>query len=365
MKVIKGTFETAKIFTDKVDKTTLQQVKKLLEQPWTEDLKIRIMPDCHAGKGCTIGTTMTIKDKIVPNLVGVDIGCGMTWTKLGNIEVDFPDFDRFIRNNIPAGFNVHQRRRSDDKLKHLHCLTAINLDRALKSIGTLGGGNHFIEIDHDDERNKYLVVHSGSRHLGKQVADYYQKIAYNSLRKKRTISRDLAYLEGDSFDHYLHDMQIAQQYASNNRCAIINKLLEKYFKIELESVTIAETIHNYIDMEQQILRKGAISAKRGEIVLIPLNMRDGSLICRGKGNPDWNYSAPHGAGRIMSRRQAKKRLDMNDFLESMAGIFSTSIRKSTLDEAPMVYKPMEEILKNIGDTVDVIKKLIPLYNFKA
>ncbi len=365
MKNLKGSFGTARIFTDKVDNTTISQVKELLEQDWTKGLKIRIMPDCHAGKGCTIGTTMTIEDKIVPNLVGVDIGCGMAMAKLGKTNINFEQLDDFIHRNIPAGFNIHSSRKKFDPLYDLHCLEKINQDRALKSVGTLGGGNHFIEVNKDDDDQFYLVVHSGSRNPGKQIADHYQKLAYNILKKSGQVKRDLAYLQNKDFDDYLDDMAIAQQYASTNRFTMLNNLLKNFLQIDPASVSISETIHNYIDMKNMILRKGAISAQKGEEVLIPMNMRDGSLICVGKGNRDWNYSAPHGAGRIMSRRQAKKRLNLKDFKDSMAGIYTTSIRKSTLDEAPMVYKSMDEILEYIEPAVTVKKIIKPLYNFKG
>jgi len=387
---LKGTFGKARVFTDNVEKECIKQVKELLEQHWISDLKIRIMPDCHAGKGCTIGTTMTIKDKIVPNLVGVDIGCGMTMAKLGKVSIQPDQLDKFIHKYIPAGFNIHDKRRKYHQLYDLKCLEYINQDRALKSVGTLGSGNHFIEVNKDDEDNFYLVVHSGSRHLGLQIANYYQKLAYNTLVKNYNIKnkiindfkkkgkhkkilseikelnfpkKELAYLEKRDFHNYLHDMEIAQKYASSNRRSILQNILNNFLKIE--PLQITETIHNYIDMNNKILRKGAISAQSNEEVLIPMNMRDGSLICFGIGNPDWNFSAPHGAGRIMSRTQAKKILNLQEFKNTMEGIFTTSGRKNTLDEAPMVYKPMKEIISNIKETVDIKKIIKPIYNFKA
>ncbi|MBN2280179.1 MAG: RtcB family protein [Candidatus Marinimicrobia bacterium] len=387
---LKGTFGKARIFTNHAEKECILQVKELLEQNWVTDLKIRIMPDCHAGLGCTIGTTMTINDKIVPNLVGVDIGCGMTMAKLGKISFAPEKLDQFIRKNIPAGFDIHDKRTEYPTLYDLNCLDFINQDRALKSIGTLGSGNHFIEVNKDDEDNFYLVIHSGSRHLGKQIAEYYQELAYqvllknhpaktrliNDLKKKgkqqkiqqhlkqlQLPKKDLAYLEKTAFSNYLHDMAIAQQYATSNRKAMMQKILNDF--LVAHPLKITETIHNYIDLETKILRKGAISAQSGEEVLIPMNMRDGSLICLGKGNADWNFSAPHGAGRTMSRTQAKKIVNLQEFRDAMVGIYTTSVSKSTLDEAPRVYKPMEEIVENIQDTVTIKKIIKPVYNFKA
>jgi RNA-splicing ligase RtcB len=369
---LKGTYGKARIFTDRIEKECIRQIKELLEQDWTRESKIRIMPDCHAGKGCTIGTTITITDKIVPNLVGVDIGCGMTMAKLGKREIKFELLDTFIHNAIPAGFNIHSHAQPYSPINQLKCLEFVNRDRALKSIGTLGGGNHFIEVNKDDEDQIYLVVHSGSRHLGKQIADFYQKLAYTTLIKHQRkaaknviIKKDLSYLKGQDFQDYIQDMEIAQKYASVNRLSILHQILNNFFNIPMETNEITETIHNYIDTTHFILRKGAISAQKGEKVLIPMNMRDGSLICVGKGNRDWNFSAPHGAGRLMSRTEAKKRLNLMEFKESMSGIFTTSVKKSTLDEAPMVYKPMAEILTNIRDTVEVKKIIKPLYNFKG
>jgi RNA-splicing ligase RtcB len=324
------------------------------------------MPDVHAGMGCTIGTTMTIAGKIVPNLVGVDIGCGMETVLLKDKRIEPGQLDKTIRQYVPSGFDIrpvpHHFNDGID-LTALRCAKHADLNRAVLSIGTLGGGNHFIELDSDDDGQLYLVVHSGSRNLGKQVCDYYQNAAAEILqRTAKGADRVLAYLEGQPFDDYLHDMAIIQRYADLNRKAIV-KELEKRVKFKIaEQFT---TIHNYIDLESMILRKGAISARKGERVLIPMNMRDGSLICVGKGNGDWNFSAPHGAGRIMSRTAARQNITLSQYEKSMRGIYSSTVNRNTIDEAPFAYKPMEEIVANIGDTVDLIKTIKPLYNFKA
>lgn len=389
-----GRYNTAKIFTDNIEESALEQIENLLNQEFVKGSKIRIMPDVHAGAGCTIGTTMTITDKIVPNLVGVDIGCGMETVKIKNSHIELQKLDTIIHGNIPAGFEIRRTPHPYNEkidLQQLRCLKHVNLKRATLSIGTLGGGNHFIEIGEDEDKNLYLVVHSGSRNLGKQVAEYYQRTAARDLKRKHKealknarkykingdaekekeeikkatlydVSRSLAFVEGTLFDDYIHDMELVQKYADLNRQAMSKEIIKRMkFKVE-ESFT---TTHNYIDMETMILRKGAISAKKGEKMLIPINMRDGSLICVGKGNDDWNQSAPHGAGRIMSRRAAKQAINMKDFKESMKGVYSTTINRSTIDEAPFAYKPMEEIIDNIGETAEVLKHLKPIYNFKA
>lgn len=389
-----GKYNTAKVFTDNVEQEAISQIITLLNQSFTEGSTIRIMPDTHAGAGCTIGTTMTITDKIVPNLVGVDIGCGMETVVLENSHVELQRLDKVIHEYIPAGFDTRSAPHdflNKIELCDLRIAKHVNLKRAGLSIGTLGGGNHFIELDRDNEGTLYLVIHSGSRNLGMQVAQYYQRAAVKDLNEKlraapafiaelkaqgreteiqaelkklntRRISNNLAYTEGALFDDYLHDMEIVQQYATLNRLAMVQEIV-KHMKFKVrEQFT---TIHNYIDLKSMILRKGAISANEGERVLIPINMRDGSLICVGKGNPDWNYSAPHGAGRLMSRSAAKAAFTLKEFKESMNGIYSSTVNKSTIDEAPFAYKPMEEIVSNIGDTVDIVKTITPLYNFKA
>lgn len=402
---LKGKYNTAKIFTDVVDKKSIDQVKLLLDQEFVTGSKIRMMPDIHAGAGCTIGTTMTITNKIVPNLVGVDIGCGMHVTKLGVKEpdMDFEKLDRVIRKYIPAGFNVRESAHPYIEYTHineLYCYHTTNLDiyRAKRSLGTLGGGNHFIEVDKDDEGYLYLVVHSGSRHLGVEVANYYQDWAYDSLKQnfknerrylvdklkaagrecdisselaklKFDTPKDLCWIGGHLFDSYIHDMKIVQEYARWNRNAITDTICNHmgwYPEIfDFYTIDNFHTIHNYIDTDNMILRKGAVSAMDGEMLLIPINMRDGSLLCVGKGNPDWNYSAPHGAGRLFSRSAAKKEFSLKQYEESMADIYTTSVNFDTLDECPMAYKSMEDIVNNIGDTVDILKVIKPIYNFKA
>ena len=391
---IKGKYNTAKVFTDNVDETSREQILTLCNQLFTKGSFIRLMPDVHAGAGCTIGTTMTIKDKIVPNLVGVDIGCGMETVVLRDESVELQKLDKAIRRLIPSGFETrtsqHKYMKEID-LSKLRCVAHVNLKRAELSIGTLGGGNHFIELGRDDDGRLYLVVHSGSRNLGKQVAEYYQEAAVKDLQSKskkataliaelkrqgseaqiqaelrkidvhKTI-RSLAFCEGALFDNYLHDMDIVQRYADWNRRAIVSEIAEEMkFKADDQFTTA----HNYIDIGSMILRKGAISAQKGERVLIPMNMRDGSLICMGKGNPDWNYSAPHGAGRLMSRTAAKQNITLTQFEKSMEGIYSSTVNKKTIDEAPFAYKPMEEIIANIDGTADIVKIVKPLFNFKA
>jgi tRNA-splicing ligase RtcB len=368
---IKGMYNTAKVFTHNLESQAKAQITELCDQEFVAGSCIRIMPDAHAGAGCVIGTTMTITDKVVPNLVGVDIGCGMETIKLKQKEVDFKKLDQVIHDFIPAGFDIRKREHkyaAKADLNKLVCLKHVSLERARLSIGTLGGGNHFIEVNKDKNGSLYLVVHSGSRHLGKQVADYYQKLAYkeltggNNKHNYAKIKKQLAYLQGASFNHYLHDMKIVQQYAVLNRKAIVDEIINKMgFEIE-ERFT---TIHNYIDLDNMILRKGAISAQKGEKVLIPINMRDGCLICQGKGNKDWNYSAPHGAGRIMSRKKAKEVISLSEFKKTMKGIYTSTVNKSTLDECALAYKPMEEIMSNIRATVDILDIIKPVYNFKS
>lgn len=414
---LKGKYATAKVFTDNTEDTAKEQILTLLDQPFVQGERIRIMPDVHAGKGCTIGTTMTLRNrKVVPNMVGVDIGCGMLCVPLYAPIENLAVFDTIVRRKVPAGFDVHSSGRINPNIirLHLYCQDAIDAERAARSLGTLGGGNHFIELceSQNEDHQQYLVIHSGSRHLGVEVARYYQEAACRSLFERRKTERaklihflkkveadkyisaslslfdvmtdfdkDLAYCEGRLFDDYLHDMRYAQQYAALNRREIARVILEEYYmslpvlffhdpvRISLDEAF--DTVHNYIDTGPRdvasvpVLRKGACSAQSGERLLIPMNMRDGSLICRGKGNPDWNYSAPHGAGRIMSRAQARATLSMEDYREQMKNVFSTSVTEDTIDEAPGAYKPMDEILRYIGDTVEVESILKPIYNFKA
>ncbi|NSW91317.1 MAG: RtcB family protein [Firmicutes bacterium] len=359
---IKGKYNIAKVFTDNIETEAESQIMELCNQEFVKGSVIRIMPDVHAGIGCTIGTTMTIEGKVVPNLVGVDIGCGMEVIKLGQKEIDLEKLDRLIHNFIPSGFSIRKTPHSYLKyvqIDRLICKDHVDMQRARLSIGTLGGGNHFIEVNKSKDSSLYFVVHSGSRHLGKQVCEHYQRLASKS---QPHLPRQLAYLEGENFNSYLHDMKLVQEYAVYNRKAIVDEIVTKMeFDVE-EQFT---TIHNYINLNDMILRKGAISACKGEKVLIPINMRDGSLICIGKGNKDWNYSAPHGAGRIMSRRKAKETISLNEFKETMKGIFSTTVSRETLDECALAYKPMEEIIENIQDTVEILDIIRPIYNFKA
>ena len=391
---IKGKYNEAKIFTDLADSASLAQVQELCNQEFTAGSRIRLMPDIHAGAGCTIGTTMTIRDKVVPNLVGVDIGCGMETVRLRESRMEMQKLDRLIREKIPSGFEIRKephRYAEEIDLSELACAAHVNLPRAEKSIGTLGGGNHFIEIDRDDEGNLYLVVHSGSRHLGVEVAKYYQEEGYKVLNRsddemidrmkaegrqkeirkerkklkntKRTdIPKALAYVSGELFDRYIHDMKIVQRFAALNRQAMTDEILRG---MKLHAEERFTTIHNYIDTDSMILRKGAVSSQKGEQLLIPVNMRDGSLICVGKGNEDWNCSAPHGAGRLMSRSEAKQSFTVSEFKKQMENVYTTSVNRETLDECPMAYKGMENILDNIGPTADVVRIIRPIYNFKA
>ena len=362
---LKGKYNTAKIFTDALENAAEGQIKKLLDQDFTSGSQIRIMPDVHAGAGCTIGTTMTITDKVVPNLVGVDIGCGMETVKLKNKRINLPELDSFIHNNIPAGFDIRDSAHkyiNDARLYELKCAEHINIQRGELSLGTLGGGNHFIEIDKDDDGSLYLIVHSGSRNIGLQAAQFYQDAAFKSFGRESDIPYEFAYCEDDLLNDYLHDMAIMQEFADLNRRAITDSILKGCKLKEEDRFT---TIHNYIDLEFGILRKGSVSAQKDEILLIPINMRDGTLICRGLGNADWNYSAPHGAGRLMSRREVKDTFTVSAYKKEMAGIYSSTINAETLDECPMAYKSLDEILSQITPTVEVIKQIKPVYNFKA
>ena len=395
---IQGKYNSAKIFTQVVDDASLAQVKLLCDQSFTAGSRIRLMPDIHAGAGCTIGTTMTITDRVVPNLVGVDIGCGMETVRLRETRLELQKLDKLIQAQIPSGFDIratpHPYLEQID-LSSLCCARHVDLRRAERSIGTLGGGNHFIEVDRDEEGALYLVVHSGSRHLGVEVAKYYQEAGYKALsspdkadvdaliarlkaegreqdiqqelsRLKASASTDipraLAYVSGELFTQYIHDMKLVQQFAALNRQAMVREIV-RGMKLHIEEQFT--TIHNYIDTDQMILRKGAVSAAAGERLLIPINMRDGSLLCRGKGNPDWNFSAPHGAGRLMSRAQARQSFTVSAFKKEMADIYTTTVGKATLDECPMAYKDMKDILDNIGPTAEVEKIIRPIYNFKA
>ena len=393
-----GKYNTALCYTDILESAAYGQILAVCNEEAFADSKIRIMPDVHAGMGCTIGTTMTVTDKVVPGMVGVDIGCGMETVKIKEKEVDFEKLDALIRSEIPCGRAVRTIPHSLNKqinLKELHCAEAVDIPYAKKSLGTLGGGNHFIELDKDNEGNIYLVVHSGSRHLGCEVARIYQQEGHRAmwggahyqvvetieklkaqgrhkeieetirnLRKERrtNLPKDLAYVEGRLFADYIHDMKIVQHFATLNRKAMTDIIIEGM------GFTVAEhftTIHNYIDTDSMILRKGAVSAKAGEKLLIPINMRDGSLICIGKGNEEWNCSAPHGAGRLMSRSAATQSLSMEEYKAQMSGIYTTCVSEDTLDESPMAYKSMENIVSNITPTADILCRITPIYNFKS
>ncbi|MCL2674952.1 MAG: RtcB family protein [Defluviitaleaceae bacterium] len=368
MITINGKHNTSICYTSNLEEKAREQIQTVCDQEAFADCKIRIMPDVHAGMGCTIGTTMTITDKIVPGMVGVDIGCGMETVRIDALELDFDRLDEIIHKLIPAGFSVRNnphRLVDGIDLSALRCAQHVKLDRAYKSIGTLGGGNHFIEVCKADSGELYIVVHSGSRHLGNEVAEYYQAAGYNALDSgghMRDLPKDLAYVEGALFDDYVHDMKIIQRFAVLNRKAMMDVILVGMRLSALEEFT---TIHNYIDTDSMILRKGAVSAALGEKLLIPINMRDGSLICVGKGNPDWNYSAPHGAGRLMSRNAAFKELSMHEYEAEMSNVYSTCVVPDTLDESPMAYKPIDEIISQITPTVDIMAQIKPLYNFKA
>lgn len=402
---LRGKNNIAKVFTDNIESEAISQIIQLLNQDFLEGAKVRIMPDCHSGAGCVIGFTADIGEKVIPNLVGVDIGCGMLTVKLGQVDIDLAQLDDVINKNIPAGFNMHKEKVVNfDDIQDLYCYKELkDISRIEKSIGTLGGGNHFIELNVDSKGNKYLVIHSGSRNLGHQVATHYQKIAielqrgkedyyvkkdeiiktYKAQGKKKEIQealielkkeydrlqpkypKELCFLTGKYRKEYLHDMKICQKYANLNRETMVNIVLKKIFNKSLDKFEHFHTIHNYINFEDNIIRKGAISAYEGEKVLIPINMRDGSILAVGKGNSDWNYSAPHGAGRLMSRSKAKESISLDEFKKSMEGIYTTSVSESTIDESPMAYKPLESILNNIGDTVEVLEVIRPMYNFKA
>lgn len=397
-----GKYASAKIFTNDYDERSYQQIKEFCDSPAAAGNKVRIMPDVHAGAGCVIGFTAEYTDKIVPHVIGVDIGCGMLVMDLGWKDIDLDELDRLIRERIPAGFNIHDEpTMSAGILDWLSCRDKLhNIDRIERSVGTLGGGNHFIELDVDDEGRKYLVIHTGSRNLGKQVADYYQDLAISNLKGKNKTAEEkkelirklsaegrqkdiaealkaiqcdssedipdhLCYLEDQDMRDYLGDMRLCQYIASQNRTKILLSILGGLSLLNIYQDSSAfETIHNYID-SCGIIRKGAVSAKAGEKLLIPLNMRDGSLICIGKGNPDWNFSAPHGAGRLYSRKKARETFSVEEYRKQMNGIFTTSADASTLDECPMAYKPADEIVEAIGPTAEIVKRIRPIYNFKA
>ena len=395
---IKGTFATAVCFAKTIEDTAAEQIRAMCNTPVTEGSKVRIMPDVHAGKGCTIGTTMTIHGRVVPNVVGVDIGCGMCTVKLNTKEVDFEKVDE-AAHFIPSSMNVWDAPMESFPLEKLRCYAQLKHTKRLAcSLGTLGGGNHFIEIERASDGTCYLVIHSGSRNLGKQVAELYQQLAidWHEGKPKLTVDREtliadmksqgrhkeiqkalnaldkptcerqvpvaLCWLEGEYLADYLHDVEICQQFARRSRELMAQIILERTGMTDQDGF---HTIHNYIDTTEMILRKGAIAAHKGEKVLIPINMRDGSILAIGRGNPDWNYSAPHGAGRVMSRAAARNQLTMDEYKASMEGIYTTSVNTNTLDEAPMAYKSLDEIVDVVRDSVDIIDIMKPIYNFKA
>lgn len=397
---IKGKVNTAICYAAVVEEEAIEQIRRMCDYEFTEHAKIRIMPDVHAGKGCTIGTTMTIHDKVVPNIVGVDIGCGMYTVELGKIDIDFKRVDE-AAHFIPSGREVWEGRMERFDLTGLRCYRNLKQTRRLeRSLGTLGGGNHFIEIDVASDGTKYLVIHSGSRNLGKQVAEYYQSLAIDLnvgkedyfmkrealirtykeqgrrseiqkalkamekewMAKEPTLPADLCYLYGNYMEDYLYDVEICQHFARRSRERMAEIILER---TGMTALSAFHTIHNYINTREMILRKGAIAAHEEELVLIPINMRDGSVLARGKGNPEWNYSAPHGAGRIMSRAKARETLDLEAYKKTMEGIYTTSVNEATIDEAPMAYKSLEDIIDVIRESVEVIDILKPVYNFKA
>lgn len=405
MKTVNGRYARAVVYTDNIEDIALEQITRLCSQPFAQGAKIRIMPDVHAGKGCVIGFTANLGEMVIPSIVGVDIGCGMFTVELGKADIDFARLDDLIRRRVPSGRNVHEGRMTRfPQLLELHCYRELKDARRIeRSIGTLGGGNHFIEIDADEDGGKYLVIHTGSRNLGKQVAEIYQTLAFDlrtgkdklferqqqiideykaqgrkseiqaaikALRQSfvgigTDIPRELCYLTGGYRARYLDDMRICQRFACLNRLAIAQTIVNGLFGKNVEDFPHFETIHNYIDHDENIVRKGAVSAKAGERLIIPINMRDGSLICVGKGNPEWNCSAPHGAGRICSRAAAKESFTLEEFMRSMEGVYTTSVNASTIDECPMAYKGMDEILANISPTARVERIIKPLYNFKA
>lgn len=412
---LKGKYGIAKVFTDVIEDSAISQIIGLLNQSFIKDCKVRIMPDVHMGNGACVGFTANLGDKVIPNLVGVDIGCGVLTIPLGPVNIDYKRFDKILRENVAFGFEVNSKQKKKfDKLEDMYCFNNVvkhQYDKVLKAIGSLGGGNHFCEIDEDNEGNKYLMIHCGSRRLGLDICKHYQNKAgkaedknnintlINDLKasgreseiqkaileyksKRDKIPNNLLYLIGKDKDEYLHDMRICQEYAALNRFTIAEELLKNYFndcqvqlstggKLKIKQkgkynikTEWFDTIHNYIG-DDNIIRKGAVSAYEGQKLIVPINMRDGALICMGKGNKDWNFSCPHGAGRILSRGKAKEILELSEYSQQMQGIYSTCINESTIDEAPMAYKRIEDIINNIGDTVDIINIIKPRYNFKA
>lgn len=390
----KGTYGNAKVFTDNIDEGTISDIYKILNSPVSKDANVRFMPDIHKGASCPIGTTMKITDKVIPYFIGVDINCGMLCQELKESHVELTKLDKIIHQNVPSGFSSREsaHKFADEiDLTELHCVKEINIKRALLSVGSLGGGNHFIELNKDEDGKLYLVIHTGSRNLGKQIADYYQNLAFEQMKSNQItkseivtqlihlgkedqierilktidipkIDKSMAYCTGELMEQYLHDMDIAQKYASLNRKAIADVIQRG---MGWHVVDEFETIHNYIEMSTMILRKGAVSANKGERLIVPISPSFGSLICIGLGNDDWNFSAPHGGGRAMSRKAAKEKFTTVDFKKAMEGVFTTTISKDTIDECPMAYKDPQEIIENIKDTVNVVNHIVPVYNFKG
>lgn len=392
---ISGKYTNAKIYTNTLQEVAIQQIDELVNQSFMEGTKVRIMPDYHAGKGCVIGTTIQLNDRVVPNLVGVDVGCGVLVSEIGKGTIDFNELDTTIRRFVPSGNEIHETalNTKNNELFANENFIARGLQNEYtgRSLGTLGGGNHFIELAKDETGVHYLLIHTGSRYVGAKVANWHQKRAFESLQREDlseriaalkeagnskdiqkmikayknenpVVPKDLAYLEGELFQDYIADMKLAQRFAYENRMLIARTIAEH---MKWEFAEQFDSVHNYIDTDAMILRKGAVRAAKDEKLVIPMNMRDGSLICIGKGNADWNESAPHGAGRIYSRTAAMKNLSMDDFKQTMQGIWTTSVSEETLDEAPMAYKPMQEIIEQIGETVTIQKHVTPVYNFKA
>lgn len=372
---IQGKYNDAIVYTEIIDNESLNQIYQMLNIPAFADSTIRIMPDVHYGKGSVVGFTMTINDYICPFVVGVDIGCGVDAYKIGKFEVNLSEFDKFLQTNIPSGRNVNEIRALEyfhitPELENLiQKVTLKNYDRVLKSVGTLGGGNHFIELDKDKDENIWLLIHSGSRYLGLAVFEYHQQIARNYIKK--TFSGASAYYRNeymplkDEGAEYLNDLKLTQDFAILNRKVMASILIEKFFNKKIKDIEHINSTHNYINFKDQIIRKGAISAQENEMLIIPLNMRDGILICKGKGNANWNYSAPHGAGRLLSRGHAKETISLDEFQKSMEGIYSTSVTTATIDESPMAYKSANMIMDTIGDSVEIISIAKPIYNFKS
>ena len=402
---VKGKFNTAIVYSNSREEKAIEQIRNLCDQDFTDGAKIRIMPDYHYGAGCTIGFTANLGNKVIPNLVGVDISCGILVVKLGKIKIDLEKLDDIMHRNIPSGFYSHKEPYIiNEDIHDLSCFRELKKSHIFnRQIGTLGGGNHFSEINVDDEGDQYLVIHSGSRNLGKQVADYHQNIAIETLKglgdlqklktelieklkkdnqkhliqsslkklekkfkdTKPKYPRDLCFLENENRTNYLDDMKICQQYASLNRKTMANIILGRMFNEAISQFEHFETVHNYIDFKDNIIRKGAVSAYKDEKLIVPINMRDGSILCTGKGNPEWNYSAPHGAGRLMGRNEAKRTLNLEEFKSTMQDVYSTTVSVNTLDEAPMAYKSMDEIIENIEPAVTIDKIIKPIYNFKS